>query len=649
MKIGKCLLAAVALLCITAAQSYAANTFGNDVIGGPFNIGISNLGGITGSPSSSNFLRGDGTWAASGGSGTVSTGTSGQAAYYTANGTSVGSTPYLVIGTASAPVTMTAPANIGAPNFLDTTGTTALQATGNINNFYQVLIQNTNAGSSASADIVIGGNDMTATTHYFDCGKNGSAGGTTPFANADASYCYTIDNELDLGAQAATGVINLAVGATPTTEISIGSTAITISEPIIGTATWTAAAIDATHGGTAQTSWTQGDTLYASAANALSKLAAGTYGTLLTTGGTSGTPSWNEAASMAYNFVFNPRMFIAQRNGTNSVSLTNDGTIFHVADQYDVVVSTNQLSGCTAQIVVDGPSADLPLSLKLTCTTGGTPASAGYAIIVPWYEGSNWSQLGFGTSGAQPISESCWVKANYTGSIGFGLVANSNDSRGYTPTHSSVTSGVWTRLKVENIPGDTTGTWQSTDGTLGAFAPHITPVAGSGVCTASTNQWASSAGLCETGNQVSTVANNFTFQVTGCQIEKGAIAPPLPISDYATDFNRAQRFVQCVAETTGPFCNGAATSTTAFGCMWQHRVKMDKVPTLDTVTTISDLSVYTYANANVATVTALSMGTASRDASLLTGTTAGSMTSNVPYQIRNTTALSGNVCLEANP
>ena len=52
-------------------------------------------------------------------------------------------------------------------------------------------------------------------------------------------------------------------------------------------------ATDATHGGTAQTTYTTGDTLYASATNTLSKLAIGTTGQVLTVAG--GVPTWAAA------------------------------------------------------------------------------------------------------------------------------------------------------------------------------------------------------------------------------------------------------------------------------------------------------------------------------------------------------------------
>lgn len=57
-----------------------------------------------------------------------------------------------------------------------------------------------------------------------------------------------------------------------------------------GSATWAGNAIGATVGGTAQTSWTTGDFLYATASNTLGKRAIGTTGQVLTVSG--GVPTW---------------------------------------------------------------------------------------------------------------------------------------------------------------------------------------------------------------------------------------------------------------------------------------------------------------------------------------------------------------------
>lgn len=64
----------------------------------------------------------------------------------------------------------------------------------------------------------------------------------------------------------------------------------------VTTGTWNASVIGATYGGTAQTTYTTGDTLYASASNTLSKLSIGSSGQVLTVSG--GVPVWGSITSV---------------------------------------------------------------------------------------------------------------------------------------------------------------------------------------------------------------------------------------------------------------------------------------------------------------------------------------------------------------
>jgi len=86
--------------------------------------------------------------------------------------------------------------------------------------------------------------------------------------------------------------ITVTAGVNPVIDIAatyVGQTSIT-TLGTIASGTWSATAIDATHGGTAQTSWTTGDLLYASASNTLAKLAIGSSSQILTVA--AGIPSW---------------------------------------------------------------------------------------------------------------------------------------------------------------------------------------------------------------------------------------------------------------------------------------------------------------------------------------------------------------------
>jgi len=132
-----------------------------------------------------------------GGSGTVSTGTAGQAAYYT-GATTTGSTPYITIGTSTAPVTLTSPVFIGAPSITDTN--VLLQATSSVAGYNQFIIQNTNSGATASSNFVVNNNNGTATTYYGEFGMNSSGfTGSGSFNKAGAVYLDSQSGDLVLG------------------------------------------------------------------------------------------------------------------------------------------------------------------------------------------------------------------------------------------------------------------------------------------------------------------------------------------------------------------------------------------------------------------------------------------------------------------
>lgn len=102
------------------------------------------------------------------------------------------------------------------------------------------------------------------------------------------------------GVSSVTGTTN-RITVSPTTGATVvdiaatyvGQTSIT-TLGTIATGTWQGTAVDATHGGTAQTTWTTGDLLYASASNTLSKLPIGSSTQVLTVSG--GIPAWAAAS-----------------------------------------------------------------------------------------------------------------------------------------------------------------------------------------------------------------------------------------------------------------------------------------------------------------------------------------------------------------
>jgi hypothetical protein len=83
------------------------------------------------------------------------------------------------------------------------------------------------------------------------------------------------------------------LGSVTSVDVSGGTTGLTTSGgPVTTSGTITiSGTLGATNGGTAQSTWTSGDLLYASASNTLSKLSVGTSGQILTVVG--GVPTWS--------------------------------------------------------------------------------------------------------------------------------------------------------------------------------------------------------------------------------------------------------------------------------------------------------------------------------------------------------------------
>lgn len=244
-----------------------------------------------------------------------------------------------------------------------------------------------------------------------------------------------------------------------------------------------------------------------------------------------------------YNYLFNSRFFIDQEKEGGSYALGNSAAIIRTQDQWEAVIANSNVSSVTSALAVDGPTSDIPLSSKTTFGTGsGTLGSGDFSILVAPIEGSEWSSLGYGGSNAQPVTISTWVKSNRSGTFGVAL-CNADDTRGWTSS-CTTTANTWTQCVVNITAGDTTGTWQSTAGTVGAYL-HFTMQGGTGVLTSSTNQWRAACALGVTGSQTNYgQSNSDTFSITGVVLNRGSAAIEIPIANFEQDLEKARRFYQ---------------------------------------------------------------------------------------------------------
>jgi len=167
------------------------------------------------------------------------------------------------------------------------------------------------AGTNITVDATDPANPIVANT-YSAAGAISTHAALTTTHGISAFGSTLVDD-----ADAAAARTTLGLGSVENTALSTwaGSTAIT-TLGTIATGTWSGTAIAANKGGTGQTTYAVGDILYASSTSALSRLAVGTNGYVLTLA--AGVPTWAAASSGVTGFT--GAQNTASPNNTNNVS-----------------------------------------------------------------------------------------------------------------------------------------------------------------------------------------------------------------------------------------------------------------------------------------------------------------------------------------
>lgn len=185
--------------------------------------------------------------------------------------------------------------------------------------------------TALTGDVTASGPGSVAATLATVNGNVGTFGSSTAIPN------FTVNGKGLITAASTNAVIAPAGTLTGTTLNSTVVSSSLTSVGTIATGVWNGTAIDATHGGTAQTTWALGDTLYASAANTLSKLPGNTTTTnkflaQTGTGAASAAPSWQalvagDIPNLDASKITTGTLAVA-RGGTNLGSYTANSLLF---------------------------------------------------------------------------------------------------------------------------------------------------------------------------------------------------------------------------------------------------------------------------------------------------------------------------------
>ena len=238
------------------------------------------------------------------------------------------------------------------------------------------------------------------------------------------------------------------------------------------------------------------------------------------------------------NLVVNGAMNVSQR-GTSSTGIGASSGYFTV-DRFTIRTSSTAGRLTMTQTAV----TDLPgfaNCIKLDCTTADTSiAAAEFTFLSTRLEGQNLQQMKKGTSSAESVTVSFYVKGNaaatYVCEIG-----DSDNTRTITQAFAVTTS--WNRISL-TFPGDTTGAFD--DDNAHSLQLNFWLHGGSTYSggTFADNTWAAETNANRyAGSRTSFFdSTDREFFITGVQMEIGETATPFEHRTFGDDLAACQRY-----------------------------------------------------------------------------------------------------------
>ena len=237
------------------------------------------------------------------------------------------------------------------------------------------------------------------------------------------------------------------------------------------------------------------------------------------------------------NIVINGAMKVAQRGTSETGVGAADG--FFTCDRWGVYQG-----GTAGRLTMtqdsSGPSG-FANSLKLDCTTADTSVAAGeYFAIYQRFEGQDVQQFKKGTSDAENITVSFYVKGNASATYAVELFDNDN-TRQASQLFSVTTD--WTRV-VKTFTADTTGAFD--DDNAQSLQLNFWIHAGSNLTSGTLNQTFDSNTNANRAVGISSFfdSTDRTFFLTGVQIEVGSQATPFEHRSYGDELQLCQRYFE---------------------------------------------------------------------------------------------------------
>jgi hypothetical protein len=286
------------------------------------------------------------------------------------------------------------------------------------------------------------------------------------------------------------------------------------------------------------------------------------------------------------NIIINGDMSIAQRGTSTSGVTSTDG--YYACDRWYTQTDTGTW---TISQSTDTPSGQgFSKSLKLDCTTAGT-GNADEVMIRSRNEGQNLQYLKYGTSSAESLTLSFWIKSNKTGNYYVALANfNTTQNRVVSFGYSIDSANTWEK-KTITIPGDTSQGFDNSN--VENFTLFWLFSAASGFTSGGvSNTWIDYSATRFANSDLAGLGGSTSDEVylTGVQLEAGTSASDFEFLPVDVTLNKCLRyyFTDALFSSGGntglaemPIC----TSNANFKHIFKHfPVTMRAAPTISNIT-----------------------------------------------------------------
>tara|TARA_R100001015_G_C4611820_1_gene167266 strand:+ start:225 stop:1331 length:1107 start_codon:yes stop_codon:yes gene_type:complete len=238
------------------------------------------------------------------------------------------------------------------------------------------------------------------------------------------------------------------------------------------------------------------------------------------------------------NLLINGGMNVWQR----SVSVTSKTTGgYYTVDRFGNGISSHGTYSIARSTTV--PSGQgFGYSWKMDCTTADTSLAAGAEVtFYQAIEGQNLQRIKKGTSSADSLTLSFWIRSNLTGTLTAELLDTDN-TRQISQTFTISSADTWEKKEL-TFAGDTSGAL--TNDANASLYVVIYLAAGSNFTSGTLNtSWASTTNANRVSSSNINIASSTSDEVliTGVQLEVGTAATDFEFESYATTLEKCKRY-----------------------------------------------------------------------------------------------------------